>query len=78
MVKVTINRRHRIPHVYDFTSLQNGAVFIKKDTDSNRLLIKQDKDHYSDICSTTLFTACLPLFCYIVEELEIQYSLRYE
>lgn len=78
MVKLTVRRHHRIPHIYDFASLREGEIFVKKDTDSNRILFKETKEHYSDLGDLTLFKADPQMQCYIVEELEIQYSLKYE
>lgn len=79
MIKLTANRRHRVPHTYNFASLSIGTVFVKKDNTHNSIHIKVSDTTYRYLAEEHTFNiGDMDTQCYIVEELEIQYSLRYE
>lgn len=75
-VNLSINRTHKIPITVDFAHLSIGDVFTRVDN-CQRLLIKVDSLYYRDLYETPIFEADATLRCYIVQDIDITYSLRY-
>lgn len=79
MIKLTVNQRHRTPINHKFKSLVVGTVFIKRGNTQPTLLVKVNDTTYRYLAEEHTFNiGDMDTQCYIVEELEIQYSLRYE
>lgn len=79
MAKLLVNRRHYTPKERNFASLECGELFVRVASDLNRILIKVTEKQYRELHEDILFSCVdLSMACYVVEELEVTYSLKYE